>query len=200
MSDTITPKPYEFPVQNIFHLPQEIVHDTFKSLMEWHEDYLLSGIEMRQIGNNTTAFFRKPPAMIYCMGHGGDVSPAFSIVDYVKAHNIRTILNGTAYSANALIFMAGYERFVFPRSRLAIHKVSRWGWVDETGKEALTDAVNMMHLDEIMIDVLAETCEKPRSYWIQAMEDAGHGFTYLSADKLIIMGAAYPFPPTQENS
>lgn len=68
----------------------------------------------------------KSPILVYIDGHGGDVQAGGAIIDamHLSHRPITTILVANASSMDAIIFLAGDHRVMWPHALLMLHRLS----------------------------------------------------------------------------
>lgn len=83
----------------------------------------------------------RAPIWIYIMSYGGDLDWMWSLIDCIEMSDtpVYTVNMGIVGSAASLIFLAGNQRYMMPRSKLIIHE----GHAELSG-----DAVKVMDASE----------------------------------------------------
>ena len=115
-SRLVTMEDYMFNGRKLW-LQGRITPDTVDSLLSQliiiEEDYTFSGI-INQTDVNVTIYISSP---------GGSLT-SLNLYDYLlhTPLKIRTVVTGYAYSAAALVFLAGSERCLMPYSRVMFHE------------------------------------------------------------------------------
>lgn len=96
----------------------EVDHDSVKPLIEWilHENYV--------------AKKKRKELLLMICSEGGDIEPAFALIDVMRSSNIhiKTVGLGQIASAGLMIFLAGSpgRRILTPNTSILSHQFS-WG-------------------------------------------------------------------------
>lgn len=125
---------------------------------------------------NSVELSRRMPIKIYINSYGGSLPSAFTIIDTIKISKtpVYTINTGCAYKEAFYIFLAGHQRFTYPRASFLIQRdikqfdlaegdVSNYNIFCEEQSNELRDMV----LDKTKITE-AEYQKRKSGWWITA--------------------------------
>ena len=122
--------------------------------------------------------------------YGGQVYALLSMVQAVKDAQsngfiISTISTGKSMSCGSILFSMGTDnyRYINKYSTLMIHEVS-------TGchgkiEEIKADANEATRLNQLVFELMAESCGKPKSYFIDLIHEKNHADWYLDAAECV---------------
>ena len=128
----------------------DLVDSLLTQLMIIEDDYRESGI-LDKTEVDVTIYIDSP---------GGSLT-ALNLYDYLKHTplKVRTVVTGYAYSAAALIFLAGSERCMMPYSNLMFHEPNyacEKGIADEPIEMVEHITRNIKHLKDVSTGIIAE--------------------------------------------
>lgn len=125
------------------------------------------------------------PINLILNSDGGNVHSAFGIIDYINTLDVpvNTITIGRAFSAAALILMAGTGvRLASKNSSIMFHEIS----ADHFGKSSDLKA-NTAHLNDLenyALNIIAPKSNKPKEWWADKITKD----FYMSAQQALDLG------------
>ena len=127
---------------------------------------------------------------LYINSPGGDVTSGIAVYDYINLMRspVKTICIGTAASMGAILFLAGKERLMLPRTRIMIHDPS-YGKRDIGGHKPHQIQRELEELNksrEILAQIISDRTGKP----LEEVYEVTAEDTYYNADEAIEFGLA----------
>ncbi len=127
---------------------------------------------------------------LYINSPGGDVTSGIAVYDYINLMRspVKTICIGTAASMGAILFLAGKERLMLPRTRIMIHDPS-YGKRDIGGHKPHQIQRELEELNksrEMLAQIISDRTGKP----LEEVYEVTAEDTYYNADEAIEFGLA----------
>lgn len=126
------------------------------------------------------------PINIYICSDGGDVYCGFFLYDFIRSlENVEVITHacGKAFSAAAVIFMAGDVRKAYDNSVIMFHSVSTS--VRGKSHEIITDSEETVTLVKQMCDILSDNTIMDSKKWYSKIKFEDF---YIRKDKALELG------------
>ena len=127
------------------------------------------------------------PIDIYISSYGGSIYDGLALYDVLRASNsvmIRTHAIGKVMSMGFIIYLAGDERYAYPRTTFMNHA----GYDQIEGKpfELKIGLKESERLENVCTDILVErTNKKEKTFWKRALE---YKDIYSNVDEMIELG------------
>jgi ATP-dependent Clp protease protease subunit len=115
--------------------------------------------------------------------YGGYVHTLLGMLDFL-AHldqKVVTIVEGKAMSAGAVLFSAGEERYIGPKSTVMIHEVSSMAWGKNT--EIQNSAKEINRLNRLVLRVLDKNCGQKPGYWSSLIKKNNSNDLFMTANQ-----------------
>jgi len=124
---------------------------------------------------------------IYINSYGGSVYDGLALYDLLESITtpIKTFCVGSAMSMGMILFLAGDERFAFPRSTFMAHSLSGGTWGKQIDME--TDVKESKRLNDILSQILADRTKKTLAWWKKKIEHLDCYINFKEAKKLGII-------------
>lgn len=122
MKDLITPT----PLHRVIYFGEQVDQETVASIAIKIIDINQSDKTIKKISKLHGFKYKPKPILIYIDSYGGSVYQIFGLISLIEKSKtpVYTYVTGTAMSAAFLLFLSGFERFVYTRSTLMYHQIS----------------------------------------------------------------------------
>jgi len=105
------------------------------------------------------------PISLYVNSFGGSAYDGLALYDILESLEcpIHTYCLGSAMSMGLILFLAGDERFGYPRATFMAHSLSAgvWGKVEEM----TIDLKESKRLNDLLLAILADKTKKTKKWW-----------------------------------
>lgn len=114
--------------------------------------------------------------------YGGMAHTVFGMLDFLKycGSKVITICQGKCMSAGALLFSAGVERYVGPKSTVMVHEAASFAWGKNV--ELQNSAKEIERLNALVFEILDENTGQLPGYWLNLVKNNNFSDLYLNAN------------------
>lgn len=158
-------------------------NDRFIYIMQEFNDALAHNVvkQLFELDNKS-----KKDIVLIINSDGGDVSALFAILGAMKIvkSSVATVCMGRAYSAAALLLIAGTKgkRFITPHSDIMFHEVSTE--IEGKYSSIKDEMISLEHYDDMMQKIAKESLTIPFNRVLKRRKEA-----YFNADQALTIGA-----------